>query len=235
MNGFVVDENARRVGSYKKDERVEGRFLRMNIALSKLEGDSKPQEEYPTLFIFGLPRSATTLTYQLLSQCLEIGYINNLMARFWLAPQYGIALSQSVLGSPRRAEYASDFGKTPGPYGPHEFAYFWHHWLKVTEIDDMLEFGLPRLDIDWTGLRRAVQGMQTIFVSGMVFKTVYALNHIDAFLKTFSMPLFVYVEREPEDVALSILAARHAYYGRSDAWWSTYPPNYHALANLPFA
>ena len=77
--------------------------------------------------------------------------------------------------------------------------------------------------------------MQATFGAGIVFKTPYAANHIANFAKTFSMPLFIYVERDPVDVALSILAARIAYYGRIDNWWSTYPPNYHALENKQFA
>ena len=77
--------------------------------------------------------------------------------------------------------------------------------------------------------------MQEMFGTGIVFKTPYTANHIEDFAKTFSLPLFIYVERDPVDVALSILAARIAYYGRVDSWWSTFPPNYHALANEPFA
>ena len=235
MKGFVADENALRIGSYIKNKTTEQRFRRMNLALSNLEEETLPSHDYPTLFIFGLPRSATTLVYQLISQCLELGYVNNLIARFWLAPQYGVALSLTVLGPQTEATFHSDLGKSARPYGPHEFAYFWHHWLKIVDVDDMLAFDQPKSTIDWAALGRTVRNMQDMFGTGIVFKTPHVANHVRAFATAFTMPLFIYIERDPVDVALSILTARIAYYGRPDVWWSTYPPNYRELAELPFA
>lgn len=231
---FVSDENNRRTESYHKDTQMEHRFVRMNVALSHLEEFSSGNADYPTVFIFGLPRSGTTLSHQLIAQCLDLGYINNLIARFWLAPQYGIALSKAVLGPQKNAQFNSNLGQTSDPFGPHEFGYFWNNWLKVRDINDMLAFDNPRPEIDWLELGRTARGMQSMFGSGIVFKTMYAPVHIRQFAKTFSMPLFIYVDRDPVDVALSILAARVAVYGRPDLWWSIYPPNYFSLAELPF-
>lgn len=230
----VERENRLRTGEYRKDTDVEQRFARMNLALSATRDEFAPCTDYPTLFVFGLPRSGTTLTYQLICQCLEVGYVNNLIARFWLSPLYGIALSQMVIGAPTRTDFNSAFGVTEGPHGPHEFGYFWNHWLRISEIDDMLDFGCRKADVDWAKLGRTVRSMQGMFGSGMVFKTVYAGSYIRAFSETFAMPLFIYIERDPVDVALSILKARVAYYGHAQAWWSTFPPNYPALAGLPF-
>ena len=234
LPNFVSDENNKRTESYHKDTQMEHRFVRMNIALSHLEEFSSDGIDYPTVFIFGLPRSGTTLSHQLIAQCLDLGYINNLIARFWLAPQYGIALSKTVLGLQKNPQFNSNLGQTSGPFGPHEFGYFWNTWLKVKDINDWMAFDNPRPEIDWPELGRAVRGMQGMFGTGIVFKTMYAPVHIREFAKTFSMPLFIYVERDPVDVALSILAARIAVYGRPDLWWSVYTPNYYALAELPF-
>ena len=206
----------------------------MNSALSRLESEPECSIDYPTVFVLGLPRSGTTLLYQLIAQCLNLGYVNNLVARFWLRPEYGIALSQAVLEPLQEASYQSDFGKTKGPHGPHEFSYFWHHWLKIKCVDDMIAYDCCNSKIDWSGLERVVRCMQAMFKSGVVLKAMHALNHMRAFGETFSMPLFVYVERDLSDVALSLLSARRAYYGRADTWWSLYPPNYHKLKTLPF-
>ena len=206
----------------------------MNRALSFIHAGDGIEVDRPTVFIFGLPRSGTTLTYQLISQCLKIGYIDNLIARFWLAPLHGIALSQTVLGSLREANFDSEFGYSNGPYGPHEFGYFWNHWLKMNSVDDMIIFNRPKPHIDWSGLGQMVQKMQGLFGSGIAFKTIHAGGHIEAFAGTFRMPIFVYIERAPTDVALSVLAARKACYGCADVWWSTYPPNYHDLKKLKY-
>ena len=234
MNRTIFQEGDLRIGPYRKDFGDEDIFTRMNTALAALEEVPQSDSSYPTMFIFGVPRSGTTLSYQLIAQCLDIGYVNNLIARFWLAPRQGIALSKAVLGPLPKPRFHSDLGRTSGPHSPHEFSYFWLHWLKMFDVDDMLVFDHPNPEIDWSALGQTVQGMQQMFGTGIVFKTLHAPNHIRSFAKTFSMPLFIYVERDPVDVALSILAARKTIYGRTDVWWSKHSPNYHELAKLPF-
>ena len=234
MIDFFDYENAVRTEKYFKNEEKEKLFQVMNKALSEIGSFPSDEEKFPTIFIFGLPRSGTTLLYQLLAQCLDVGYINNLIAKFWLAPVIGIELSKAVLGEPRHSSYSSNLGQTNEPHGPHEFAYFWRHWLKVFDLNDMLTFNEPNAAIDWEGLGRSVRCMQGAFAKGMLFKTMYAANYLTEFSETFSNPMFVYIEREPTDVALSILSARKAYYGDANTWWATYPPNYHELAKLPF-
>jgi hypothetical protein len=234
MTDFVKRDNRQRQGKYRKNDQLEELLTEMNDVLAKGQDVEPSGTNYPTLFIFGLPRSGTTLTYQLLSQCLDLGYVNNLIARFWLAPLHGIALAQAVLGSEGETDFQSDYGKTSGASGPHEFAYFWQHWLKVGDIEDMLVFGDPRPDLDWVGMGKVVRCMQDAFGKGMVFKTGYAANHIKKFSETFSSPLFIYIERDPADVAASILQARKSYYGNANTWWATYSPNYHDLKHLSF-
>lgn len=232
MNNFVVQENKSRINKYKKNKQDELLLALMNHALASIVTDNQINANYPTLFVFGLPRSGTTLIYQLIAQCLKIGYVNNLIARFWKAPQIGITLSNEVLGSLERTCFVSDYGKTSSPYGPHEFAYFWQHWLQIDNISDMLIFHQENHKIDWDGLAQQIHCMQESFQAGIVFKTMYVANHIQAFSDSFSMPLFIYIERDPIDVALSILEARRSYYGSSDIWWATYPPNYNELKDL---
>lgn len=235
MNGFVDAENRKRTAAYRKSAHAEEMFRAMNRALAPLESYEPSPRERPTLFIFGLPRSGTTLAYQLLAQCLDIGYVNNLIARFWQAPLHGIALSQVVLGRPSAAAFDSDFGKTRGPHGPHEFAYFWQSWLGMNSVEDLLRFNAPSSQVDWPALGGVVRCMQDAFDSGIVFKTMYVANHIREFAAAFAQPLFVYVDRDPVDVGLSILAGRKAYYGDPQVWWATYPPDFQSLAELPFA
>lgn len=233
---FVQNDNSKRVGAYKKNASIEARIEQMNDLLCIDEQYSPSGVERPTIFIFGLPRSGTSLMYQLLAKHLDIGYVNNLVARFWKAPIYGINLSQAVLsaGEPD-IRLQSDYGKSSGLVGPHEFAYFWQNHLKVSQIDDMLKFNQENAAIDWLALGNIIRCMQDSFDKGLVFKTMYAANHIKEFTDTFPMPFFVYIERDPTDVALSILQAREAYYGDVNEWWATYPPEYHEIKNLPYA
>ena len=89
--------------------------------------------QLPLIYIVGAPRSGTTLLSQVVSRFLDVGYINNLIARFWRRPSVGIHLSRLVLGGGGREQIAfeSEHGTTPGAAGPHEFGYFWRHWLQL--------------------------------------------------------------------------------------------------------
>ena len=232
---LVERENSLRIGEYRKDAKMEQRFARMNLALSAASDEIVPCTDYPTLFVFGLPRSGTDADLP----------ANFSVSRHRVRKQPdGTVLAFSIVRN--RSESNGDrsavqgrtstppFGVTKGPHGPHEFGYFWNHWLKISDLDDLLDFGHHKPDVDWAGLGQVIRSMQGMFGSGIVFKTIYAGSYIQAFSETFAMPMFIYIERDPVDVALSILKGRMAYYGRASAWWSTYPPNYHALAELPF-
>ena len=232
MNNFRKTDNNLRLKSFKKDEFLEEIFLEMNKKLLKNKIAINHEHNFPTLFIFGLPRSGTTLSYQIISQCLDIGYINNLIARFWLAPEYGIALSKLFPND--NISYDSNYGKTNNIFGPHEFAYFWHNWLNIKSEDDMLSFDGINENIKWDKLGDSVRSMQNLFNSGIVFKTMFTANYIENFSKTFNNPIFIYLERDIFDVAISILKAREKYYGDKNKWWATFPPNYKDLKNLSF-
>jgi hypothetical protein len=77
--------------------------------------------------------------------------------------------------------------------------------------------------------------IRAAFDKPLVFRTNYAGQFLPAFARTFAMPLFVYVWRDPWPVARSILEARRRIYGDTGTWWSTYPPEYAALRERPAA
>ena len=235
MGSFVENENLNRVDEYKKDNEIEDFIRAFNAKLHDTEVYNKDLPELPNIFIFGLPRSGTTLTYQLIANSLELGYVNNLMARFWLAPISGIRLSRSVLGDMRDDSFMSDYGKSTEITGPHEFAYFWHHWLKINDTDDMLDFSGYKASVDWKSLRNIILNMQQAFSGkGMVFKTNYVVNFLEQFAETFENAIFIYIKRDPLDVACSILKARKKYFGDYNQWWATHPENFEQLKALPY-
>lgn len=189
----------------------------------------------PHLFVFGLPRSGTTLTHQVLTYGLDLGYVSNVMARFWLAPHAGAVVSRAVLGGTVDESFASDYGYVHSPAGPHEFAYFWCRWLGIEDTEDLLDFSGDSVRADWKGGAAAVARIRAAFDKPLIFKTSYAGQFLPAFARTFPMPLFIHVWREPWPVARSILEARRRIYGDTSVWWSTYPPDYATLREQPAA
>lgn len=220
--------NQERRDAYRKDTETEDFLARMNRALLPLERslyrDVRPR--HPFVFVFGLPRSGTTLLSQLLAHCLELGYVDNLAARFWLAPLCGIRLSRSVLDHGAYAGFRSDYGSTPDPRDIHEFGYFWMHWLKKGGFDDIRD--APELEdqMDWAGLRRVLANIQVEFGSGMVAKNIYGSYHMARLTRVLGDVLWVRARRDELDVAVSILRARRKYFDDPATWWSYVPPAY---------
>jgi hypothetical protein len=129
------------------------------------------------------------------------------------------------MGERRSTTLESDYGKTSSPWEVHEFAYFWHRWLGIETTEDLLRFGRPNR-VDWRGAGMAVQRVVDAAGAPVLFKTNFAGQFLADFAQWMPQPLFICVERDPADVALSILAARRRYYGRDDAWWATHSPDY---------
>lgn len=231
---FSETDHNFRLSDYKPDEFSMACINRMNHLLAEGDDIAVSGIDRPNLFIFGLPRSGTTLLYQLLAYSLDIGYVSNLSARFWLAPRTGTILARAVLGNRRDGSFQSDYGKSLDPAGPHEFAFFWQHWLNMRTVDDAIDFSGSGRNVNWEGLRRTLCGIQDVFDRGLVHKTNYVANVSQGVMRHLQMPFLIYIERDPLAVALSILKARRAYYGTPEVWWATYPPTHGAIRGLPF-
>ncbi|MHC4617112.1 MAG: sulfotransferase [Planctomycetota bacterium] len=225
----------RKPGHYKrpKDETF---LLHMNELLRDFEVEAYQDypEEFPIIFLFGLPRSGTTLLSQLIAHSFDVGYINNLMARFWLAPVTGIRLSKMVLKDTEVTDFRSHYATTHHPSDIHEFGYFWRHWLRKSKLSDFVNARVNEQSIDWPGLREALLNIQHEFAKPVIFKNIFGSYHIERFVNLFEKILFVYITRDPIDNAISILKARQAFYDDLNIWWSSCPVEYEQLRDLPY-
>ena len=210
--GSTFEELARaRRGSYAKDEGDEQFLQALNEDLHarELALYRDVDVEHPFVFVLGLPRSGTTLTSQLLAYCLDAGYIDNVAARFWLAPVHGIRLARLIAGGGHgETSFLSDHARTPGLADIHEFGYFWRHWLRKHTFDDVVEARAREGEIDWTGLRRTLANVQHELGKPFVAKNVLASYHLAKVREVLGPVVWVYVERDPLDVCISILEAR---------------------------
>lgn len=188
--------------------------------------------QFPIIFTFGVPRTGTTILTQLLSHCLEVGFINNFSARFWLAPVHGIRLSRIIIGHDK-GEFNSEFGRTKSLHDPHEFGYFWYYWLNMQEDDDFYKPGKNISSIDWNGLKKTLANIQTEFNKPMVMKNYFGVPYFEELNKLANV-LWIYIERNDEDVVQSIYNARVKYYNNPNKWWSIKPPEYDKIKELPY-
>ncbi len=181
-------------------------------------------EDLPLYYIVGLPRSGTTLCSQLISSFWDIGYINNLIARFWLRPGVGITLSQNLLGpTPPAFLLESREGRTEGPAGPHEFAFFWEHWFGFdkTRTHNLTPAELAR--VDKTGFRQALHEILSAFRKPVVFKNMFIIFLAGYLKELHPRSFFFLIERPFEDVCRSMLHARERVHGSQGTWFALRP------------
>lgn len=179
-------------------------------------------EQYPTLHVIGAPRSGTTLLYQLVAGELRLGYVNNLIAAFWLAPCDGIRLARALgLHELSGSSFDSSFGRTSGVLEPHEFGYFWNHHLRYPDLAEQPPG--HEQTIDWAQLRRVLINMADAYERPMAFKPMLLTWHLPAIARQMPASRFVWIRRRPRDTALSLLKMRHSLRGSYDAWASLRP------------
>lgn len=228
--------NKLRKGTFKKSEKDEEFLKRINLILKEEDylNYQNRQPKYPFVFVFGLPRSGTTLMSQILLRAFDVGYINNFMARFWLAPLTGIRLSKIILGENFSTDLSSHYATTKQLQDIHEFGYFWRYWLNIASNKDAIDIHNRESTINWNYLGLVLSNIQNEFGLPLCMKNIFGAYHIKRFTNELSKVFWVYIERDPLDVAISILNARKRFYENLEIWWSTVPPEYDKLKSLNY-
>ncbi len=224
----LEDENLTRVDKFRKNEADEDFLEGLNNYLAGREEEFVRPEgpDYPNLFVFGLPRSGTTLVAQLLLHCLDVGYINNVIARFWKAPLQGIRLSELLVKGERRTSFESVYGVTSRLNDSHEFGYFWSRWL-----GDGLHMRTYD-QVQWEELRHWLRQIAITFDKPVLYKNVLVGMQLRGMFEICGNSLFIRVVRDPVDNALSILRGREERFGSRDHWWSIRPAGYEKWLRL---
>lgn len=233
-------ENRARVAAYRKDERLEAELRRWNDALAAQPREVGAAEfTAPLLLVVGAPRSGTTLLMQHLSRALGVTTADNIVSRFWGAPALGVLVSRNLRAQagPESAPSpdatpTSDYGVTRGVFEPHEFGYFWQRFFDFSAGHALDEHSL--ITADWAGLRRELADMQAAGEGRPLCLKGVAVSQILGALAThLPETCFVVTDRDPAEVAHSMLRARVARYGDEHTWWSVEPRGHAAMAALP--
>jgi hypothetical protein len=188
------------------------------------------QPQQPQLFILGMPRSGTTLIYQAIVHRLKVAYFTNGVGDNPRAP-----CVTTWLQTRRHGDYQSDFrsqyGKVHGEVAPREAGSFWG---RSFGLHDYVRFeDVPSARV--RALRTTIAWIERIHGNApFVNKNVKHMLRVDALARIFPESRFLVVERDPRDVALSVLRARRSQ-PHPEQWWSVRPRNYTQLLELPAA
>lgn len=223
--------NEARDPAYQKDEQSEDFLKGFNRTLYEKEKEEYEEHpvQHPFIFVVGAPRSGTTLLTQALAHSLDLSYIDNLAARFFLAPLHGMRFSKAVFGTERRTDHRSNYASTQELSDIHEFGYFWRDLLQKKSFDDITYCKEREDRIDRDRVKKVLSTMQREAGRPMVFKNIMGGYHMGLLQRLLGKVLFVHIVRDETDSALSILGARRKYNKELKTWWSYQPIEYEAL------
>ena len=202
-------------------------------SISKLEDEltTIEEESYANIFILGLPRSGTTLLSQLIYRGTNSLCPNNLMARFWKSPLVGAYISKLTTKNYHEENMESLMGQTKGLDEPHEFSWFWQDMMNwsISENGELQKSG----NVDWDRLRLKILSLNKILDAPIVWKPLELItDDLNMLSKVFSKSIFIFIDRESEEIANSIGLIRSSH-DDSRKFWGSIPRNisYEELIN----
>lgn len=195
-----------------------------NRLCSRVDGyaGADAEEEVAPLFVVGLPRSGTTLVYELIVQAFEVSYFSRIFDYTYGMPNVTTRLT-SRLTRNYEPKYESNYGRIPGFFSPAENHTFWMRWFP-----EILKLGhyVPRElmnDDSISSMNKVVSSITRISGRPYVFKDVYFALSIPSLTKAFSRAKVVIVRRDLEAIAAS-LYKRRCELQKTRSWWSVKPP-----------
>lgn len=207
-----------------------GSFEKMVEMNDRLAFVHEPLEDtFGNVFIVGLQRSGTTIAYQLAASGTDAGYVNNLIARFWENPAYGVHLFRH-LGLKKQISFESIYGTTETISDVHEFGYFWASLLGSTSNVSLADIDPTK--VDWGLVRAKLLAMNHAFGSPCIHKNTLISHILTQLGSVCDRKLFVRVKRDYLEIASSILKVRQARYGDINRWWSVKPREYDRIKDL---
>lgn len=223
MPAWLLEENAARTGKYRRNNEDELFLFRLNAHMEALEQaiPAPAEPPHPIILFFGLPRCGKTFFSQLVTHALDVGFPNNLAARFWRAPVHGLRLAR-ILGITQSSDFQSDYGKTASLGDPHDFHYFWQHWLRIDTWSAEIEERAKR--IDWPGLGAQLSRMSAFWDRPGIMKALDPAFLMKETVGCYPKALFVFLQRDYIDSAASLLKARDENFGDRSVWYGQVPP-----------
>lgn len=193
---------------------------RLGSGLDKYMGRTGPGSS-ESLFIVGLPRSGTTLVYELVVQAFKVAFFSKIYEYTFGLPNITTRLVSRSMKSPN-AHYRSEYGRIPGLLSPAENHTFWMKWFPESPVlgHHVALSSLGTHEI--SDMDRLLNSIGSIAGRPFVFKDVYLSLSLEALLGSVKQAKAIVVTREQEAVAASIFKRRSELKHRP--WWSIRPP-----------
>jgi hypothetical protein len=191
------------------------------------------------VFVVGLPRSGTTLFYQLLLNYFDWSYFTRWTDYYYRFPVTAYTVQHFIFPKPRDFEYKSDYGKFQDPsylvkpWRPVEGHKVWRRWFPEEPTHCYRETLSVAAKEEMLATIAAFSA-----VSGSPFLSKNPRNSVRllALSDVFPTALFVVVKRDSLYVAQSLYVARlrrqTVRQGHGHSWWGTKPSEFISLRYL---
>jgi len=187
--------------------------------------------KHQPVFIIGAPRTGSTILYEVITNQLDVLYIDNLICKFFRNLFFGFWLSDKIFKQKAHNCFKSEFGNTEkyGLDAPSECGAFWYRWLpKDRHFIDYNDIN----DKIIKEIRTEITAVINYFNKPIVFKNLNAGQRMRLLKKCFPNAKFIFVKREQIFTAQSILKAKRKLGIKDNEWWSIMPPNVEELKKL---
>lgn len=172
----------------------------------------------PPIFIIGLPRSGTTLLYQLLIDTYRFAYFNNISNYFFTSPVLLSYISLKIFGYYKPIDYRSQFGLTPGISSPSESGFIFRNWFNNNDNKKKI--------------RQSVFAISNVYKAPFIAKNLYNNFRIEVLNKLFPNSVFIEVRRDLKFIGQSLLLGRKKETGSYNEWFGVKPLNYEEIKKI---
>jgi hypothetical protein len=210
--------------------------LRLSGFISKWEKKkitkygNQPLKHQP-VFIIGAPRTGSTILYQILTNQLDVLYIDNLSCIFRKNFFYGFWLSNKLYKQKAHNNFKSYHGNTTqhGLRAPSECGGYWYRWLpKDHHFIDYDEITAEMVN----EIRNEITAVINYFDKPIVFKNLNAGQRMRLLTRCFPEAKFIFIRRDLLMTAQSILIAKRKLGYSDNEFWSIKPKNAEQLTTL---
>lgn len=235
-------KSSKRLQKHAKDNKLESYLKILEKLLNKIDLQAikslHVKFEYPTIFIMGCARSGTTLLSQFLASTNIFCYPTNLLSRFYYAPYIGSIIQKILVDLDTKEEllksyddimFNSILGKTKGPLSPHEFWYYWYRYFTFSEIQQLSDEELDKVNIKEFLL--GINSIKYVFDKPLFMKGMILNWHIPYLFKSIPNSYFLFIKRKTEYNAQSLLLSRREFFGNDKEWYSFKPPEFSLLSD----
>ncbi len=172
----------------------------------------------PPVFILGLPRSGTTLMYQLLIDTHRFAYFSNISNYFYKSPVLFSNLVLKIFGYYKPTEYKSNFGLTPGFSSPSESGFIFRNWFND--------------DLNKEKVKKSINTLSYLFEAPFITKNLYNNFRVRILNELFPNCVFIEIRRDLRYVGQSLLAARKNKFGSYNEWFGIEPLDYKEIRKI---